>query len=187
MSTINFTAELHAENARESLRRLLDRLDRRQPFFAEVGQKLADSTRARFRSQTAPDGTPWTPLRPATIKARLRSGRAAISILRETGALVGSISHAATNDDVQIGSTSEYAAIHQLGGNIDMPARRQTLYFQKLKKGAGRRFAKKHKATSTQDVDRKAHSITIPARPFLGISKQDQQDIFEAAEGWLDP
>lgn len=187
MSAISFDVKLQDAEARDRLNGLIARLDQRRAFHAEVGQLLADSTRERFRTQKDPSGTAWAPLKPATIKARLRRKRSAISILRETGALAGSIRFEASDDSARVGSVLEkYAAIHQLGGTIDMPARKQELRFRKAKTGGGRRFAKKSaKAIATQTVDRKAYKVTIPARPYLGISAEDQADIFEAAERWL--
>ena len=187
MSAISFDVQLHDAEARDRLDDLIARIDQRRAFHAEVGQLLADSTRARFRTQKDPTGAAWAPLKPATIKGRTRRRRSALSILRETGALAGSIRFEAGDDSVRVGSVLEdYAAIHQLGGIIDMPARKQELRFRKAKTGAGRRFAKKNaKAIATQTVDRKAHKVTIPARPYLGISTEDQADIFEAAGRWL--
>ncbi len=187
MSAISFEVQIEQEEARARLQAMLDRMDNRKPFFDQVGQSLADSTRARFRAERDPDGNPWVPLKPATIRARTRRGRSAISILREYGHLAGSLRHEATNDQVRVGSVlKDYSAIHQLGGTIDMPARKQALRFRKAKTGNGRRFAsKKHKRVTTQEVSVGAYKITIPARPFLGISTGDQQDIFAAAEHWL--
>lgn len=187
MSAISFRADLEAEDVRQRLRQALSRIENRQPFLREVGQTLADSTRARFRAETAPDGTPWAPLKSTTLKARLRRRRSAIAILRETGALAGSISFSITGDEVRIGSPLEYAAIHQLGGEIKIPARKQRLRFVKAKEGAGRRFAtkKRKRGVIEQDVDISAYQITMPARPFLGISPADETDIFEAAGRWL--
>ena len=187
MSAVSFEVQLQEAEARDRLYALIDRMDRRQPFHAEVGQLLADSTRARFRTQTDPTGAPWAPLKPATIKAKTRRSKSAIAILRERGALAGSMRFEADQDSVSVGSVlQDYAAIHQLGGTINMPVRQQVLRFRKAKSGAGRRFAKKKaKAITTETVQRKAHQITIPARPYLGISAADQADIFDAAERWL--
>lgn len=47
------------------------------------------------------------------------------------------------------------------------------------------RFVKKSEADVVTDVEIGAHAIVIPARPFLGVSAADQEDIFDAAERWL--
>ncbi|MFB2531021.1 phage virion morphogenesis protein [Paracoccus sp. p3-h83] len=190
MPAISFDVQFDDQEARERLRALVDRIDRPKSFFSEVGQKLAASTRERFRTELAPDGSAWTPLHPMTIKARMKRSRAAIRILSERGYLAGSIRHEASDQGVKVGSVlKDYSAIHQLGGTIDMPARSRTLRFRSVPKaeGAGRRFAKKtrKKGVTEQTVSIPAYQITIPARPFLGISANDQEDIFEAAERWL--
>ena len=63
------------------------------------------------------------------VKARTRAGQLPLTILRSNSkgkigsSLAGSINARSTNDEVRIGSPVEYAAIHQLGGTIQKPAR----------------------------------------------------------------
>lgn len=186
MTGISLKAELDATEAQAKLRAMIGLMGRKRPFFEDVGNLLVASIGRRFRAERAPDGTPWAPLKPATIKARMKRRRSKISILRETGRLAGSINYKAGDDEVRVGSPDERAAIHQLGGIIEMPARVAKIYRRKAKDGAvGRRFVKKKKANVVTDVSITAHRITIPARPFLGISAEDQADIMAAAERWL--
>ena len=86
-----------------------------------------------------------------------------------------------------IGSKVEYAAIHQFGGTIDMPARAGTIFRRRFADGSlGRRFAKRKNKTSVgTEVAIGAYRITIPARPFLGVSRNDEADIFALAHRWL--
>ena len=186
MTGISITAELNDAEATARLQALLDRMDRRRPFMADIGEALVASVGRRFRAQRAPDGTPWTPLKPATIKARTRRGHSQLAILRERGHLAGSINYDATESEVRIGSPAETAAIHQLGGRIEKKERAAKIYRMKDKDGKiGRRFVKKSEANHVTDVSIGAHSINIPARPFLGISTEDETSIFEAAARWL--
>lgn len=186
MTGISFRAELDATEAQNRLHQLVKLMDQRRPFFAAVGEQLVLSAGRNFKAQAAPDGTPWTPLKPATIKARARRGRSKISILRDRGLLAGSINYQATDDEVRIGSPVEYAAIHQLGGEIEKQERTAQIFRRKGKDGKlGRRFVKKKKANVVTDVSIGAHAINIPARPFLGISPADEAEIFDAAERWL--
>ena len=53
-------AEIQAE-----LKKLAAKLGDLTPFFKDVGETLLNSTRERFRTQTAPDGTAWAALSPA--------------------------------------------------------------------------------------------------------------------------
>lgn len=186
MTGISIMVEFDAVETQARLRALLARMERRQPFFAAVGEQLVSSAGRNFKQQSAPDGTAWAPLKPSTIKARSRRSRSKLAILRDRGLLAGSINYQATDDEVRIGSPVEYAAIHQLGGTIERPARQGQIFRRKAKDGTvGRRFVKKKKANVVTEVEIPAYAITIPARPFLGISAADQVDIFEAAERWL--
>ncbi|ARE40901.1 Phage capsid and scaffold [Rhodovulum sp. P5] len=186
MAGIVITAELKDRVARARLAEILATLSDRRPLFQQIGERLQSSTKDRFRSESGPDGRPWVPLAPATIKARKKRGRAQISILRETGVLAGSIVTQASNDEVRIGSPVAYAAIHQLGGTISIPARQGTVYFGRKRKTGPRRFAKKKNKTSEAHVVAiPAYTITIPARPYLGLSIADEAAIVEEAEDWL--
>lgn len=190
MSGITIQVELRDAEARDSLNALIARMDRRKPFFSSVGDRIVSSAGKRFAEENAPDGTPWARLRPATIKARQRKGQLPLTILRSNdasgSALAGSIHHEASNDEVRVGATKFTAAIHQLGGTINRPARTGKIYRVKDSNGqVGRRFVSKEKANKVTDVNIPAYSITMPARPFLGISAEDETGIYEDAENWL--
>lgn len=174
--TIMIAAELRDE-ATAQLRMLLDRMSNRQGFFKAVGDQLVGSTGENFRGEHDPSGAPWVPLAPATIRARQRRGKSQIRILSETGVLSGSVHAEATNNDVRIGSAVPYAAIHQLGGTVQKQAGSRWM--------AGRRFARRDKHPEGRDVGIRAHAITIPARPYLGVSADDEVSIMEMAEAWL--
>lgn len=187
MTGISIKVDLHDAEARLGLRVLLDRMDDLHPFFKGVGERMVSSSKDRFRNENAPDGSAWKPLRPATIKARQKRGRSAIKILRERGYLAGSINYHATGDEATVGSAVEYAAIHQLGGVIDKPARAAKIHRKLERDGSvGRRFVKKTlKRKVETDVTIPAHKIAIPARPYLGLTAADETGIREDAEGWL--
>lgn len=87
-------------------------------------------------------------------KPNLRGGR----ILTLHGYLCGSIIGQATKDYAEVGSTLVYAAIHQYGGLIKGKVQNF------LKFNIGGRWASKK-------------AVSIPARPYLGISKQDEAAI----------
>lgn len=70
-----------------------------------------------------------------------------------------------------------YAAIHQLGGTIQKAEAKRRM--------AGRRFAKRDERPDGAEVPIRAHTITIPARPFLGLGARDLDVITADAEDWL--
>lgn len=172
MAGISLEVEIEDVQVLKRLSDLVDRMSNPKPFYGAVGEELVGSTAENFRNEAGPDGGAWVPHSQSTIKSRIRKGQMPLSILRSnTGGksgstLAGSISHQPTATEVRVGSPSEYAAIHQLGGTIKKKAR-------------------KGKAFGRDDVQFSAHEIKIPARPFIGIGAYDWDLIFETADDWL--
>jgi len=184
--------EVELREAQDVLADILRRMGHRRPFYKSVGERLMSSTKDRFREETDPDGAPWKPLAKATIKARISKRQIPLTILRSNtrgkkgSSLAGSINVRMSEEDVRIGSPLDYAAIHQLGGAIQMPARDAKIYRTKDRTGqVGRRFAKKKTANHITDVKIPAYSISIPARPYLGLTAADEMAILEDAVDWL--
>lgn len=169
-------------------------LDRQNAFMAEqaardpsglmprLGEYLQGSTQARFKTQTAPDGTPWAPLKQRYAR-RKRYNKDKVLTLR--GYLRSYIHYQVTGgDSVEVGSNQKYAAIHQFGGEIDKPERQAAVRYRSV---AGRvLFAgKKHKRATEKAVTIPVHFVKIPARPFLGLSAEDDREISRIIREWL--
>jgi len=167
---VHVTYRLGAAAAGRSVRRFMETLDR-TTLHAEIGEQLLLSTDERWVREVAPDGTPWAPLSPATIESgakrqrrgRLRPGDVAAysvhkRILQELGTrggLRGSIVYEAGNDDVRIGSNKVYARAHQRGLG------------ERSNVASRRRFG------------------ALPARPFVGVSDDDELAIADVIRDWL--
>lgn len=141
-----------------ALEQLADRADDKQPLMQEIGAALLLSTQMRFERETGPDGNPWPP----SIRARLEGGRT----LRDSGRLVQSLTFNASSDQVELGTNVLYAAVQQVGATIT------------AKTGDGLRFR-------IGDAWITKKSVTIPARPFLGIDDDDRTEIAEITQAWL--
>ena len=66
-----------SHNSEEILQRfneLLARVDDPSPAMAEISEYFHLQTRERFDTETAPDGTAWAPLKPATVEAKQKAG-----------------------------------------------------------------------------------------------------------------
>lgn len=81
------------------------------PFMSAIGTLLEGSTRDRFRTKTAPDGSSWEDLKPSTKAAKNNRG----GILVDYGDLMRSITYHASNDAVAVGSDRPYAKFPQTG------------------------------------------------------------------------
>ena len=109
----------------EKVRRRLDKLVRAgqdaAPLMRDIGEHVLTSTRDRFDSQTAPDGTPWEPLSDDTKRRKQRNKD---KILTLDGDLRGNLAYRAGRDSVEIGSPSVYAGTHQFGALQGAPSAR---------------------------------------------------------------
>jgi phage virion morphogenesis protein len=120
-----------------------------KPYLEAIGATLAASAKLRFVAGRGPSGSPW--------KAVLRGGRP----LRDTGThLMNPLHHQVEGNAVVVGVPYAWARIHQFGGRIS--AKRSPYLRFKI----GDRWASKK-------------SVTIPARPFLGISASDHAEILD--------
>ncbi|OSI09272.1 phage virion morphogenesis protein [Neisseria zoodegmatis] len=96
--------------------------DLKQPLNA-VAALLENSTRKRFETKTAPDGSKWADLSLWTLYAKTgKNGKARGSILVDRGDLLRSITSHATESMAEVGTDRVYAAYLQTG-TAKMPAR----------------------------------------------------------------
>ena len=182
-----FTYEIDVEEVERELANLIARLDNPAGFHSNVAQHLASSTQENFAREESPDGVKWKALLPSTIRGRIGKGISPLGILRASGKLRGSIRTQSSADSASIGSPKEYAAIHQLGGEIKKEARAGEIFLKRNARTGeiGNRFVKRKAANAVQDVQIPAHTIKIPARPFLGIGESDRVAIINYADQWL--
>ena len=142
---------LHWGGLDKALGRATGKLGNTQALMESVGEALVSGTKKRFDEKKDPEGTPWKPSRRALEKGG--------KTLMHSGRLRRSIDYAATSDKVMVGSNLAYARIHQKGGEIK-PKKAKKLVF-------------KDSDGKTVAVD----AVTIPARPYLGVSKDEMEEV----------
>ncbi len=175
MAGVRIEVETDDAALQASFRRLTATLDDLRPVMDEIGQSLVASVIDRFERERGPGGGPWKPSARAT---RGKRGRG--QTLTDTGRLRASITHRAGRDAVEVGTNVAYAAIHQFGGQIERRARNQVLAFRARGGGfASRKSTRARKAGAVRVAFAQigAHSIDMPARPFLGIDEDDRASI----------
>lgn len=146
-------SELQATHKRlEQLRASMSDL---RPLLEAIREDLLRSHEERARREVDAQGHRWARLNP-DYAAGKRGGR----ILRESGRML-SLSSRVEGDTIVIGSGAKYAATHQFGATI-RPKVKKALRFQM----GGRWFARS--------------KVVIPARPFLGVSEEDLDNIAES-------
>ena len=130
-------------------------------LFDEIGVSLTESARLRFIDQAGPDGQPWVP----SYRATNQGGET----LRDKGILMNSLTHVVLADGVEYGTNVPYAGPLHFGAEI----RAVNGPFLGFKIPGGGWVSKK--------------SVTLPARPFLGINADDEQTISDIINDFLRP
>lgn len=143
----------------QRVRQAFGKADTRE-LLNNLGGEVVATVMGRFREGTDPDGNKW----PVSLRARLEGG----ATLEQSGNLRDSYTYAIAiaGDQVEIGSNLAYAAIHHFGGEI-RAKNADKLHFTI----GGRHVAKK--------------SVTIPARPALGLNDEDEANLLESAQDWM--
>lgn len=100
--------------------------------------------------------------RPAWQGLKFRQGKP----LNDTGHLRSSISESATPDDAIVGTNAKHAAIHHFGGII----KAKNAPYLMIPVGNGFRRVKQ---------------VTIPARPFLTLTNQDENDLVDDVQDYF--
>jgi len=176
VTRITITPEDHGIGV--ALERIIETGKSPRPLLSAIGETLVDSTKRRFQTSTDPEGKPWAPNSPVTIERHLGAfkgsftkkgglskkgaARAAAKkpLIGETRALSSNIAwQLEGNDTVVVGSPMIYAAVQQFG------ARKGE--FGRTKRGAPIPWG------------------NIPARPFLGLSHEDRDDISDLAANFI--
>lgn len=126
--------------------------DKKTQFLNFVGQSAVEHTLDRAEQEIAPDGTPWD----KSIRASAQGGQTG----RDTGRMLNSLTHLVSGDSVEWGTNVLYAPVFSEGATI------------KAKNAAFLHFK-----TSFGWV--KVKEVTIPARPLLGFTDEDEASVMD--------
>jgi len=137
----------------------------RAQLLRAVGAEAEAQTKERFETKVSPDGNTWKELAEKTAAYYAENGMTGGSLLVRGGYLRDSVTHNVEGGSwaVIVGATMEYAATHQFGATI-------TPKTAKALAVPGYGFLKK---------------VTIPARPYLGVSESDARELADLAAGFL--
>jgi len=123
--------------------------------------------------------------RPESWKVSKRVAKHGGQTLLISGRLMRSLlTPQVTNEGITFGSNLPYAAIHQYGGEINMPARSGLFLRDRITRGT--RKGKFRKGTEAgRGSTRKGYTITMPARPSIVFQPQDIEDAGKILLGHL--
>lgn len=150
--------------------RLLDTLGRsdyKAGLLKNIGSEVEDQTIRRIeKEKTAPDGSAWAPWTEDYKKTR-HGGN---SLLQGEGGLLNSIEYQVQRNSVRVGSALVYAGVHQDGfsGSVQVPA-----HIRRITQA----FGKALQFPVYQSVGAFTRQMAMPARPYLGLSSDNQTEL----------
>ena len=105
-------------------------------------------------------------------------------MLRVTNRLYQSISGDFGPDFAAAGTNLPQAALLHFGGEVQREARKQTIYqfYDERSDRFDPLFRTKRRSNFARDVDVGAHTVTVPARPYVYVDDDDATEIEHIAE-----
>lgn len=161
--------------ARRVLKRLEDIGEDPRELQEAIGQTMVESAVQRLAvTNRGPDGTPW----PQSARAKHDGGRTQ----HDTGqaGLAGSLTYRALPGAIEVGSPLIYAAQRQFGGTIRAKPGKSLAFPERDETG---------RPVIGNDGQPRlvfVKSVTQPARPYLGISDEDADEIGSLALEFLE-
>lgn len=134
------------------------------PVLEAASLSILNNTRHRMEAGEDPSGVRWETYAP--LNPLYASDKKGPGILRESQGLYNSLTSVVRGSSLIWGSNKIYAAVHQFGGTIrakDAPALRFHM--------GGYLFLRQ--------------SVRMPARPYLGFTQEDREDLLDNLEGFL--
>lgn len=149
------------QGAIRSLAHIAQSVGKGKKLYGVLGEALRAEHKKRFeKEQTSPDGKKWQPLAPWYKAGKSKNAN---KILVRDGYLKNLLRYQASDKGVVFGSDRPYASLHQFGGTIT-PKRAKRLRLGNLG------YAKK---------------VKVPARPWLGLSRQNKDYLLGKTEHFL--
>lgn len=135
----------------------------RKGLNTALAEGVRESTLERFKQGRGPDGKRW--------KTSIRAAETGGKTLIDSSQLRNSIKTTADASGFAVGTNVKHAATHQFGdkGRTIRAKRAKNLRFQ----------------VGGQWISKKKVKVNIPARPFLGLSDEDMQEIKATTEEFI--
>lgn len=130
---------------------------------AALGEAMRESTLERFKQSKDPTGRRW--------KTSIRAAETGGKTLIKSTHLRTSIKTKSDATGFAVGSNAKHAATHQFGepGRTIRPKTKKVLRFM----------------VNGKWVSKKEVKVSIPARPFLGFSEDDMQEMKGTVEDFI--
>jgi phage gpG-like protein len=160
-----------------ALRHLRDMGEDLLPFMTDAKDILLKATLGRFETGRGPGGIPWAPTKRQARQAVGRRGPNKARILVDTGDLQLSIRGEATSNSAEVGSDGLSNPVKALANQFGSHRPSVVKFHTRTVRVA---FGVALREPATQFVSSHGRMTNLPARPFVGIDEQNEDDIKEA-------
>jgi phage virion morphogenesis protein len=151
-----FEIDHNSDEIYQAFNEVLTRAQNSSPVMAEIAEYLHLQTREHFDNEEAPDGTPWAPLSETTLAFRAQAGLSVDKILHQSLML---------RDQIHPFYDAESAGVS---------TGQSTSAYAAMQQFGG--------TTSSSSM---IPGVEIPARPYLGLSDDDEQYVVELLGDFL--
>lgn len=167
------TVQVDDKQVLDMLGELSRRCNNLQPAMQEIGEDIVASTKRRFATATAPDGTPWAPNSTQTTipfyLGAFGGSHKKDGTLSKAGEKRSAAKKPLTGDSKRLGTTINYQLDGTSGMRIGSPAE----------------YAAMQQFGGVTSPNSMIPGKIIPARPFLGISEADKINILDIVGSYL--
>jgi phage virion morphogenesis protein len=159
----SFNIRVEDDQVQQALNRALKATGDLTPAMKAIGEHLRRSTEDNFKNERAPDGTRWKPLKVQSyhLGYKLRKKKATHT---KRGMLTAAFSRYLAGRKILTESSELRDSIHYTAGRSSLAI------------GSGKVYAAIHQLGGKAGRGKK---VTIPARPYLGVSLADRRAILE--------
>ncbi len=164
------TVRIENDEISGKLKEMQERGSDLRPVLSLISEDMYDAVMENF--ETEGHGN-WPRLAASTLRQLRKKGKAGGKMLnRSAGGLKSSIQASSDDNMAVVGTNKIYAAIHQFGGDIDIPGR--PILFKKYTRGKnkGRTLFANEKNAQFGKMSRPG-TIHIPARPYLAMTAEN--------------
>lgn len=163
--------QIEDRELRRVLSRVVSSVENPRPLMRAIGEVLVDSTRERFRSSTGPDGRRWERNADTTILNYLRRYSGSFN---KSGRLSKKGAGRVMSKRPLIGESRALSTQISYRADRDSVLVGSPMVYAAMQQFGGTRSKFRHLWGD------------IPARPFLGLSYQDEDSILDAVADFLD-
>lgn len=113
--------EIYSQPVNDMLARLIRQGQNMSPVMESIGMELESRVSNRFETKTDPNGAPWAPWKPSTVKSYPKKGHK--TLLDRYGDMLRSLTHQSDSDSAIIGFGQPHAEYHEAGTKHMVPRR----------------------------------------------------------------